>query len=49
MDSILIQKQVRDNSSDLHSYVNELTNWENEMKRKESDRANLPNSDQVSQ
>lgn len=37
MDSILLQKQVRDNSEELRSYLKDLTLWEDEMKRKEGD------------
>lgn len=36
MDPILLQKQVRDNSEDLRTYLKELQGWEDEMKRKES-------------
>lgn len=36
MDSILLQKQVRDNSEELRTYLKELSAWEDEMKRKES-------------
>lgn len=39
--SIIFQKQVRDNSTDLHSYVKELSSWEEEMKRKEVSRGDL--------
>ncbi|XP_044738856.1 RNA polymerase II-associated protein 3-like [Chrysoperla carnea] len=39
--SIIFQKQVRDNSTDLHSYVKELSCWEEEMKRKEVSRGDL--------
>lgn len=35
--SILLQKQVRDNSSDLQSEFIDLKNWEEEMKRKDSE------------
>lgn len=35
--TILLQKQVRDNSEDLRSYLKDLEQWEENMKRKESD------------
>ncbi|XP_018909477.2 RNA polymerase II-associated protein 3 [Bemisia tabaci] len=34
--SIIIQKQIRDNADELHSFMRDLTNWEKEMKRKEN-------------
>ncbi|KRT78312.1 Tetratricopeptide repeat-containing protein, partial [Oryctes borbonicus] len=33
MDSFLLQKQVRDNASDLQEYCKELQEWGNEMKK----------------
>ncbi|XP_069681469.1 RNA polymerase II-associated protein 3-like isoform X1 [Periplaneta americana] len=36
MDSVLLQKQVRDNAEDFRSYLEDLKSWEAEMKRKES-------------
>ncbi|XP_020289075.1 RNA polymerase II-associated protein 3-like [Pseudomyrmex gracilis] len=38
--SILLQKQVRNNSEDLHSEFLDLKNWEEEMKRKERELIN---------
>lgn len=35
--SILMQKQVRDNSEDLQSEFLDLKNWEEQMKRKEQE------------
>lgn len=35
--SILMQKQVRDNSEDLRSEFLDLKNWEEQMKRKEQE------------
>lgn len=35
--TIFLQKQVRDNSEDLRSYIKDLEQWEENMKRKESD------------
>lgn len=35
MDPVLLQKQVRDNSEELRTYLKELSSWEDEMKRKE--------------
>lgn len=35
--SILLQKQVRENSEDLRSYLKDLQTWEEDMKRKESE------------
>ncbi|XP_015516347.1 RNA polymerase II-associated protein 3 [Neodiprion lecontei] len=35
--SILLQKQVRDNSSDLQSEFYDMKNWEEQMKRKDSE------------
>lgn len=35
--SILLQKQVRDNSSDLQSEFFDMKNWEEQMKRKDSE------------
>lgn len=34
--SIELQKQIKDNAEDLRKFVSELSNWEEEMKRKES-------------
>lgn len=34
---ISIQKQIRDNSKDLQSELLDLTNWEEQMKRKEQE------------
>lgn len=35
--SVLLQKQVRDNSEDLQSEFLDLKNWEEQMKRKEQE------------
>lgn len=35
--SILLQKQVRDNSSDLQSEYFDMKNWEEQMRRKDSE------------
>lgn len=35
--SILVQKQVKDNSEDLQSEFLDLINWEEQMKRKEKE------------
>ncbi|CAG2061853.1 unnamed protein product, partial [Timema podura] len=37
MDSVLLQKQVRDNADELQSYLKDLRSWGEEMKRKESE------------
>nr|CAD7449798.1 unnamed protein product [Timema bartmani] len=37
MDSVLLQKQVRDNADELQSYLKDLKSWGDEMKRKESE------------
>lgn len=34
--TVLLQKQVRDNSEDLRAYLQDLSKWEEDMKRKES-------------
>lgn len=44
--SILIQKQVKDNSEDLQTEFLDLKNWEKEMKRKDQELLNQ-NNDQV--
>lgn len=41
--SILMQKQVRDNSEDLQSEFLDLKNWEEQMKRKEQEILNERN------
>jgi len=38
--SILMQKQVKDNSEDLRSEFLDLKNWEEQMKRKEQELLN---------
>lgn len=38
--SILMQKQVKDNSEDLQSEFLDLKNWEEQMKRKEQELLN---------
>lgn len=38
--SILMQKQVKDNSEDLRSEFLDLKNWEKQMKRKEQELLN---------
>uniref|UniRef100_A0A1B6CMH6 RNA polymerase II-associated protein 3 n=1 Tax=Clastoptera arizonana TaxID=38151 RepID=A0A1B6CMH6_9HEMI len=45
--SILIQKQIRDNSDDLHSYIRDLTAWETEMKRKDKQLSNITSEKNV--
>ncbi|XP_011065015.1 PREDICTED: RNA polymerase II-associated protein 3 [Acromyrmex echinatior] len=45
--SILMQKQVRDNSEDLQSEFLDLKNWEEQMKRKEQEMLNERNGQQV--
>ncbi|XP_054277821.1 RNA polymerase II-associated protein 3-like [Macrosteles quadrilineatus] len=40
--SVLIQKQIKDNAEDLHSYVRDLKLWEEEMKRKDRQLSNQP-------
>lgn len=42
-ESILLQKQVKDNSEDLRSEFLDLKNWEEEMKRKERELINERN------
>ena len=41
--SILMQKQVRDNSEDLQSEFLDLKNWEKQMKQKEQEILNERN------
>ena len=31
--SIQIQKQIKDNASDIKSYINDLYNWEDEVNK----------------
>jgi len=45
--SILMQKQVRDNSEDLQSEFLDLKNWEEQMKRKEQEILNERNGQQT--
>lgn len=45
--SILMQKQVRDNSEDLQSEFLDLKNWEEQMKRKEQEILNEREGGQV--
>lgn len=33
--SVLLQKQIRDNSEDLQNFMRDLKDWEKEMKRKD--------------
>lgn len=33
--SVLLQKQIRDNSEDLQNFMRDLKHWEKEMKRKD--------------
>lgn len=40
--AVLLQKQIRDNAQDLHSYMNDLSSWEKDMKRKESELTGEP-------
>jgi sulfur relay (sulfurtransferase) DsrC/TusE family protein len=35
MNPVKIQKQIRDNASDVECYLKELNNWSSEMKAKE--------------
>lgn len=35
MESLLLQKQVRDNAKDLQEYCKDLLEWGNEMKQKD--------------
>ena len=39
-ESIMMQKQVKDNSEDLQSEFLDLKNWEEQMKRKERELLN---------
>lgn len=36
----LIQKQIKDNTEDLHNFVRDLNLWEQEMKRKDRQLSN---------
>ena len=45
--SILLQKQIRDNNEDLHNFMSDLKHWEKEMKRKD-EVLKAESSDQVS-
>lgn len=36
----LIQKQIKDNTEDLHNFVRDLKLWEQEMKRKDRQLSN---------
>jgi hypothetical protein len=47
MDPVLLQKQVLDNAEDLRSYMQDLKNWEADMKRKESELHTTVSGDQV--
>lgn len=40
--AVLLQKQIRDNAQDLHSYMSDLSSWEKDMKRKESELTGEP-------
>ncbi|GLV40137.1 spaghetti [Carabus blaptoides fortunei] len=44
--TVLLQKQIRDNSDDLRAYLQDLSKWEEDMKRKESE---INSSDSESQ
>lgn len=45
--SILLQKQVKDNASDLQSELLDMKNWEEQMKRKEQELQNQRSDEQV--
>jgi hypothetical protein len=47
MDPVLLQKQVRDNAEDLSCYMQDLKNWEADMKRKELELNTTASGDQV--
>jgi len=42
MNPVLLQKQLKDNASDLESFYKDLENWGEEMKRKESEIKDKP-------
>lgn len=43
----IIQKQIKDNSEELHNFVRDLKLWEEDMKRKDRQLSNEP-SEEVS-
>jgi hypothetical protein len=47
MDPVSLQKQIRDNAEDLRNCVQEVKDWEAEMKRKESEFLTSSSGDQV--